>query len=371
MPDARADLSVFVHLLRSAGVDVGTGQVIAFFDAAHALAPLERIDLYWAGRATLIADPENFALYEGVFRSWFLDGEQASPDVTIEGQRPDVEAPSETAAPAPSPVDAERDPEDAIAGAIASDVDLLRRRRFDQATEDELHAIRALMANIVLTVPQRVVRRTEAARRGRVPDLRRSMRMAVQTDGEIVHRAWRRRRSRPRRLVLLLDVSGSMAGFSRALLQFAFSARVTTRDVEVFAFGTRLTRLSDDLAGRDVDAALRAAAARVVDWDGGTFIGSSLATLNREYGPRGVLRGAIVVVCSDGLERGEPALLGEQMARIARYAHRVVWVNPLKADRRYEPLARGMAAALPHLDRFVTGHDLASLEDLAGVLEAL
>jgi uncharacterized protein with von Willebrand factor type A (vWA) domain len=176
---------------------------------------------------------------------------------------------------------------------------------------------------------------------------------------------------RPRRLVLLLDVSGSMAGFSRALLQFAFTARLDTRTVEVFCFGTRLTRLTEDLDGRNIDAALSAASERVTDWDGGTLIGPCLATLTRTYGRQGLLSGAVVVICSDGLDRGEPEQVAQEMARIARYAHRIIWVNPLKADPRYEPLARGMAAALPYVDRLLTGHDLASLQALAGVLREL
>lgn len=368
--DVRSDLTVFVHLLRAAGVEVGTHQAIAFVEAAHVLEPVDRIDLYWAGRSTLVVHPRDLGTYERVFRAWYLEEDRGTASATVEDQRDEPAAASELPPDAPRVGPDDRDVDD-VAGAIASAVETLRHRRFDQATAEELRAIRTLMSDIVVSVPHRVSRRTEPVRRGRVPDLRRSVRSAIQTDGELVRRSWRRRRTRPRRLVLILDVSGSMAGYSRALLQFAFTARTSTRDVEVFAFGTRLTRLTADLAGRNVDAAIDAAAARVVDWDGGTLIGDSLAELNRTYGRRGLLRGAVVVVCSDGLERGDPDRLGTEMARISRYAHRVVWVNPLKADERYEPLARGMAAALPHLDRFVTGHDLASLDELADVLGAL
>ncbi|WP_324274924.1 vWA domain-containing protein [Blastococcus brunescens] len=261
--------------------------------------------------------------------------------------------------------------DDSLAGAIASAVEALRRRRFSEATEDELQAIRDLMGNIVVAVPHRLSRRTRPARRGPITDLRGSVRAAIQTDGELLRRPRRRRKVRPRRLVLILDVSGSMAGYSRALLHFAYAARFNTADVEVFAFGTRLTHLTDELADRDVDRALAAAAERVVDWDGGTLIGRSLATLNRSYGRRGMLRGAVVVICSDGLDRGDPQEIRDEMARTARYAYRLVWVNPLKGDSRYQPLARGMAAALPHLDRFVSGHNLASLDELADILRCL
>lgn len=371
-PDARPDLVVFAHLLRAVGVAVGSHQVVAFAEAADALAPLDAADLYWAGRATLVVHPSDIAAYDRVFRAWFQGEDPGTAHVTVEDMRDDALPPELRPLPAePAATDDDRDDRDEVAGAIASAVDVLRHRRFDRATDDELRAIRSLMSGIVVAVPHRTVRRTRSVPRGRVPDLRRTVHHAITTDGELLRRAWRRRRTRPRRLVLLLDVSGSMAGYSRALLQFAFSARVTTRDVEVFCFGTRLTRLTEELGERDVDAAVAAAAARVVDWDGGTRIGDSLATLNRTYGRRGLLRGAIVVICSDGLERGDPELLGAEVARISRYAHRLVWVNPLKADERYEPLARGMAAALPHVDRFVTGHDLASLDALADVLAAL
>ena len=228
-----------------------------------------------------------------------------------------------------------------------------------------------LMARIPLSVPHRVTRRTEHAARGRHPDLRRSVRAAIQTDGELIHRAWRRRRRTPRPLVLVLDVSGSMTGYARALLQFAYAARRQPGRVEVFCFGTRLTRITKELAGRDPDRALASAAARVADWDGGTSIGASLATLNRVHGRQGLLRGAVVVVCSDGLERGDPDQLRAETARLHRFAHSLVWVNPLSASERYEPVQRGMRAALPHVDRLVSGHDLASLDELARVLAAL
>lgn len=365
--DARVDVLALVHLLRQAGVTVPTGQVIAFTEAAAALAPVDVVDLYWAGRTTLITHPHDLPVYDGVFRVLFL-GHDTEPDIEEPRPKPEV-GPVTRGEEPPASGEGERDPSGT--GAIASEVELLRHRRFDRTTDDELRAMRALMARIPLTIPHRRTRRTEPVRRGRVPDLRRSLRQAVRTDGELIHRAWRRRRTRPRPLVLVLDVSGSMAGYARALLQFAFAARRQAGRVEVFCFGTRLTRVTDDLEGRDVDRALSSAADRVVDWDGGTQIGASLAELNRTHGRRGMLRGAVVVICSDGLERGDPGLLRTEMARISRFAHRVVWVNPLKGDPRYQPVQRGMQAALPHVDHLVAGHDLASLEELAAVLDQL
>nr|WP_274387983.1 VWA domain-containing protein [Salsipaludibacter albus] len=227
------------------------------------------------------------------------------------------------------------------------------------------------MSRIELDLPRRRWRRTRPHRRGARLDVGRSLRRAIRTDGEVVDRVWRRRRVRRRSLVLLLDVSGSMSDYSRALLQFAFSAAVKADRVEVFAFGTRLTRLTDQLRESDPDAALSGAARAVVDWDSGTRIGASLDTLHRRWGRRGVLRGAVVLVASDGLERGEVELLRASMERLARQAHAVVWVNPLKVDPRYEPLARGMAAALPSVDHFLPGHDVASLDALADVIAAV
>jgi uncharacterized protein len=188
----------------------------------------------------------------------------------------------------------------------------------------------------------------------------------------LLGRSWRARRPRPRRLVLLLDVSGSMAGYSRALLQFAHSAaRAQAIPTEVFCFGTRLTRVTVALRDRRPDDALARAAATVVDWEGGTRIGDAIRAFVRDWGRRGMARGAVVVICSDGLERGDPGALAAEMEKLSRLAHRVVWVNPLKGDPRYQPLARGMAAALPFVDVFVSGHDLASLEVLSDLLPDL
>ncbi|MFM7718553.1 MAG: vWA domain-containing protein, partial [Actinomycetota bacterium] len=173
-----------------------------------------------------------------------------------------------------------------------------------------------------------------------------------------------------RPLVFLLDVSGSMAPYARALLQFGFAAMAVGRRVEVFCFGTRLSRVTRSLRTRDPDRALREIGEQVTDWEGGTRIGESLQSLLEEWSQRTALRGAVVVICSDGLERGDPDVLRAQMARLRRLAHRVVWVNPLRGDPRYEPLARGMAAALPSIDAFLAGHNLESLEELSRAIGA-
>ena len=194
------------------------------------------------------------------------------------------------------------------------------------------------------------------------------LRHAFRTEGEPLRRSWRRRRVKPLRLVLVLDVSASMGVYARALAQFAHAATRSGGHVEAFAFGTRLTRITAALRSPDPDAALGALGKAVPDWQGGTRIGESLRELLDRWGRRGPVRGAVVVLCSDGLERGDPQLLAEQMRRLSRLARRIVWVNPLKGSPEYEPLAHGMAAALPYVHEFLAGHNLASLEELASAV---
>ncbi|MFP4636745.1 MAG: vWA domain-containing protein, partial [Nitriliruptoraceae bacterium] len=328
----------------------------------------------WAARTTLVNDPADLPTFDRVFRRLAA----ASLDDERLPVPPAQDEPAEATAASDRPGGAQPSPvgeELATAGLIASERERLRHRRFDRASDEELAAIDAILKRLPVAVPHRTSRRTRPGRRGQL-DLGRSLERALTTDGELIERAWRQRTTTPRRLVVLLDVSGSMAPYARASLRFAVAARrAADRDaahrVEVFAFGTRLTRLSDHLAARDPDAAIATAAARVVDWDGGTRIGASLDELVRVWGRRGVLRGAVAVIVSDGLERGDPAQLGHAVARLRRQLYRLVWVNPLAGDERYQPTQRGMAAALPYVDRFLPGHDLASLESLSEVLAAL
>ncbi len=357
------------HELRVDGLAVGTGQLIAFSRAVGLLDPSDSDDVYWAARASLVSRHEDLDAFERAFRRWAGRAGGIAMKVTGELPRLPMTAPREPAGavrrrlePA---VDADR-------GQVASSADVLRHKRFVDCTPGELAALAELMARLRLRVPDRRVRRTAPSSKGRYPDLRRTVRRAMRSQGEVLDQSWRARLRRPRRVVLLLDVSGSMAGYSRALLQFAHTAarhgRVPT---EVFCFGTRLTRVTVALRHRRPDEALARAAETVVDWEGGTRIGDSIRTFVREWGRRGMARGAVVVVCSDGLERGEPAALAAEMAKLARLAHRIVWVNPLKGDPRYLPLAGGMSAALPFVDIFLAGHDLASLEALAALLPEL
>jgi uncharacterized protein with von Willebrand factor type A (vWA) domain len=201
--------------------------------------------------------------------------------------------------------------------------------------------------------------------------MRRLIRRSLRSGGDPVEQPWKARKLVPRKLVVLADVSGSMDSYSRALLLFLHALVGSGRGVEAFAFGTRLTRLTPELATRDPEAALARATEAAVDWGSGTRIGSSLADFNAVYGRRALSRGAVVLIVSDGWERDDPGLIGREMARLQRAAYAVVWVNPLKGNPEYQPLAGGMQAALPFVDRFLPGHNLRSLEELAGVLAGI
>ncbi len=343
MSEALLAAASFGRALRAEGLPVGTGRIAAFCRAAALLSPE---DLYWAGRATLVARRDQIPVYDRVFQAFFG------------GEVPAAEAPRRAGVVVTEEV------------ALASSVELLRRKSFASCSVEELEQLAALMERLRLAVPTRRSRRLQPARAG-LPDLRRTLRRSFRTGGEPFERRFRARPHTRRRLVLVLDVSGSMADYSRALLVFAHAALRTDRRWEAFCFGTRLTRVTRALRASRPDEALRRAAAEVVDWNGGTRIGDCLKWLLDEWGHRGLLRGAVVVFCSDGLEVGDPELLAEQMARVSRLAHRIVWLNPLKGDEAYEPLARRMQAALPYVDVFAAGHNLASLEALGAELARL
>jgi hypothetical protein len=251
---------------------------------------------------------------------------------------------------------------------VASAMEVLREKSFAELTEEERRRVAHLIRRLAVQVPTRKTRRYRPAASGPRFDVKRTIRRSLRTQGEPFHRAWRARGTRARPLVLILDISGSMAPYSRALLQFAFAAMTAGRKVEVFCFGTRLTRVTRTLRTKDPDRAMHEIGRLVEDWEGGTRIGASLKELLDGWSQRAAIRGSVAVVCSDGLERGEPDLLREQMARLRRLVHKIVWVNPLKGSPHYEPLARGMAAALPSIDEFLPGHNLDSLEELGRVL---
>jgi uncharacterized protein with von Willebrand factor type A (vWA) domain len=365
-------LVAFARRLRDAEVPVGSGDVLTYCAAAARLDPADLVDLYWAGRSTLLTRHDQIPVYDRVFRSFFLDepddsGEQ--PPFTVQARE---EARSVLQVPETEPGQESRDEQEARLGLVASDAATLRTKSFAACTPEELAAVRRIMRTVRLTPPRRRTRRTRPAGTGRTPDVRRTVRETMRMHGEPAELFWRGRRQRLRPLVLILDVSGSMTEYSRNLLQFAYSTRRAAARVEVFCFGTRLTRITRELAHRRPDEALERAAEAVFDWDGGTRIGASLDSFVRDWGRRGIGRGGIVVVCSDGLDRGDPAALEQAMDRLSRLCHRVVWMNPHKGDSAdFAPSTLGMMVAAPHVDLLLSGHDLRSLEEFAALLPSL
>jgi uncharacterized protein with von Willebrand factor type A (vWA) domain len=355
----------FARLLRGAGLDVTVGNVTAFVAALEAVGVARRSTVYWAGRATLVRRPEDRVTYDRAFDAFWGGGADAIPAPLPHEERVDLVV---------DDLDDDRGAGEPTATRPAITVrysprEVLRHKDFAAYSHAEFAEARRLMADMRLAGALRRTRRHRSSGRsaGR-PDVRRTVRHALAHGGEPVRRAFLEPASRPRRVVLLCDVSGSMEPYARALVRFLHAAVVGRARVEAFALATRLTRLTRPLSSRDPDAALTATADAVADWAGGTRLGEGLRAFNDTWGVRGMARGAVVVVLSDGWDRGDPNALAEQMARLRRVAHRVVWVNPLKAAPGYAPLAQGMAAALPYVDDFVEGHSLASLETLARVV---
>ena len=363
-------LVTFARELRDAGVTVGSGDVVAYTASLAVLDPTDLLDLYWAGRTTLVARLDDIPVYDRVFRRFFLDDEEDEAKPFSLQSR--AEARAALQVPETEPLPGDRHEREVRLGLVASDVSTLKSKSFAACTPEELAMLRRIMKTMRLTPPRRRTRRTTKAPTGRTPDLRRTIRESMRMQGEPATLSWRRRRQRMRRLILILDVSGSMADYSRNLMQFAYSTTRATRRVEVFCFGTRLTRITRELDHRRPDEALDRAAQAVVDWEGGTRIGDSLDAFVRDWGRRGLARGGIVVICSDGLDRGDPRVLATAMERLSRLCHRVVWMNPHKGDSvDFVPSTLGMMVAAPHIDVLHSGHDLRSLEEFAAILPEL
>ena len=356
----------FGRVLREAGLEVGAGRVADALTALDAVDIGRQDDVYWSLRTTLVTRFEEIDPFDRAFNAWFLRT-PVLPEARVAVTKP----PRRGLAARGDPIrGAERrdDPDPLEIGSSAAEV--LRRRDFATMTPEEFARARVLMRKLAVARPRRRSRRLRPHSRGAELDLRRLARRSLASGGEPISRSYRRRLEVSRRVVALCDISGSMEAYTRALLLF-MHAVVESGRVEVFAFGTRLTRLTAALRTRDPEQALAAAATTVVDWASGTRIGASLKTFNDEWGRRGLSRGAVVLIVSDGWERQAPELLRREMARLARTAYAVVWVSPLKGHVDYEPLSAGMLAALPYVDRFLPGHNIASLEDLADSLAAI
>lgn len=357
---------VFARVLRGADVAVPIGCVLTFVDALGRVGVSSRDDVYWAARATLIHRPEDVPVFDRAFAAFwhrfelggFADDEQQVEHITLA-----IDDDSDDGDDGEAPPD-----DDPSITLRFSAVETLREKDFAAYDATELQLAQQLMAQLRFVGPPRTSFRLRKARNGRIPDMRATMRSSLRAGGEPIRRHWREPGDRLRRLVLLVDISGSMEPYARAMLRFVQAAVAGRQRVEAFSIGTRLTRMTKELNHRDPDRALRQASSRVQDWSGGTRLGECLRVFNDQWGVRGMARGAIVVVLSDGWDRGDPALLAEQMQRLHRITYNLVWVNPLKVTPGYAPLARGMAAALPYVDHFVEGHSLAAMEELASVI---
>ncbi|GIH23147.1 VWA domain-containing protein [Acrocarpospora phusangensis] len=350
----------FARTLRAAGVGADHERTRNFLTALERLDAAREQDVYWAGRLTLCAGPDDLPRYDRCFAAYFAGVRPGPgrPQMTVTVTR-------FTATPSGDRGSSDGNPD--VLPATASEVEVLRNRdiaRMSAAERDEVHRMLAML---------RAAREQRRSRRlvpstGGVLDGRRTVREAIRRGGEPARLRYRDRRYKPRRVVMLADVSGSMAAYADSLLRFAHAlVRSEPRATEVFSVGTRLTRITAELRHRDPALAMDAVSKAIPDWSGGTRLGEEIRELLRLADARG----SVVVIASDGWERGDPGLLGAQMARLARMAYRVVWVNPHKGDPGYQPLTAGMRAALPYVDELVAGHSLAAFEELADRLGGL
>jgi uncharacterized protein with von Willebrand factor type A (vWA) domain len=386
LPDMAA---AFERRLRAAGLPVGPERAARFAEALAVVRPIARRRLYWTARAVFVSDRTHVPAFDSVFSDVFGSRVQSDrldePDTLLtEARAPDAAPPSEeprvtaesndlgSAATMPRPG---RDPigqdaDDQPVPMLASDEEVLRAKRFDALDPDELAQLHRLMSRLSLATPNRLTRRSERRRHGPRIDVRRTLRGSMRSAGDPIRLARRERRVVRRRIVLLCDISGSMEPYARAYLQFLVCAAGAGPRAEAFVFATRLTRLTRALASRNPDRAIERAAAAAPDWSSGTRIGDALKEFNDRHGRRGMARGAVIVILSDGWERGDPSLVAREMERLRRLAYRIVWVNPRVGARGFSPRVGGMEAALPFCDALVSGHTLEALDEVAKAIAA-
>ncbi|TNC21180.1 vWA domain-containing protein [Amycolatopsis alkalitolerans] len=349
----------FATALREAGLPAGPQRVHTYLEAVQSVDLADINNLYWAGRVTLCADPDDLPRYDDAFAQWFAAEPPGPKPVTVAKEKK-----ARMAAMSGEPAgDGQGEQEADELRVAASDTELLRQRDLAELTAAERRHLRELLATLKPQPPVRKSQRQRPAKKGDLdPD--RTLRAMLAGGGEPVKLARRKKTTRPRRIVLLVDVSGSMSPYADSLLRFAHVLVRNAPQTEVFTLGTRLTRVSRQLRQRDPERAMLGAGEAVPDFAGGTRLGETLRVFLDRWGQRGLARRAVVVVFSDGWERGDPALLGEQLARMRRLAHSVLWVNPHAGRDGYAPVQSGIAAALPHLDHLLAGHSLATLERL-------
>ncbi len=384
--------TAFGRQLRARGLSAGPERCARFADALAVVEPVARRRLYWTARAVFVTARHEVPAFDAVFGQVFgrlaatPDGTELEVEETVESvpeQAPaesgaeqtvsaDAEDPADArSAPGRSPATRpgeEPSPRELPVPVLASAEELLREKRFDALSPHELAQLQRLMGELRVAAPRRRSRRYEGRHDGRRVDLRRTLRGSLRSAGDPVKLRRRERRVVPRRLVLLCDISGSMEPYARAYLQFLACAVGAGPRAEAFVFATRLTRVTRALAARDPDRAIRQAASAAPDWSSGTRIGDALKAFNDHHGRRGMARGAVIVILSDGWERGDPSLVAREMERLGRLAHRIVWVNPRVAARGFSPQTGGMAAALPHCDVLLSGESLAALGAVAGAI---
>jgi hypothetical protein len=387
MVDLAAIAAAFGQRLHAAGVPVTPERSTRFAEAVALVGPTTLRQLYWTGRVSLLSGAQQQDTYDRVFGEVFrgiIDMPQLvseltpppPPDAKLSGSEEPGQARNDSPSPSPalssavadSSAEQDLDAAESALAAVSTD-ERLAVRDFSDCTPEELAAITALVARLPMVPPRRVARRRRRHRSGRHLDVRATLRAAYRTGGDPVRPVRRQRTDRPRRVVLIADVSGSMEPYSRVYLHLMRGA-VRALHAETFVFATRLTRLTRVLGNGSPDAAYHAVARAAPDWSGGTRIGQALTAFLDEHGRRGVARGAVVVIVSDGWEIDDPAMLGAAMERLQRLAYHVIWVNPRAGRAGFEPLAGGMSAALPYVDTFVSGHSVRALDEVLAAISS-
>jgi uncharacterized protein with von Willebrand factor type A (vWA) domain len=375
MPLTEGFSELFVEFgqeLRSAGLVIGSDDVITFCNAVGQLDPTDILDVYWSGRTTLVRRKESIQPYNNTFRRFFLDISEEETNIA----KKKIKASISTTATLEIPEVEQNQPGDGIEeskmGFMAATNEIFRNKAFSECSPQELASLRKMMSTLRIAPPVRKTRRLQSTSKGKRINMRKLVRENMRSLGENRGIFYSIRKEKLRPIVFILDISGSMADYSRNLLQLAYSARRANQKVEVFCFGTRLTRITKSLSKRTPDQAMKIAGSEVMDWDGGTRIGDSITTFIKKWGRTRVGRGSIVIICSDGLDRGEPAVLAKSMQDLSRIAYRVVWMNPHRGDsEKFVPTSLGMIVADPFIDEVVSGHNLKSLEEFSRKLVSI
>jgi len=362
----------FAHELRAAGLVIGSDDVITFCKAVGVLDIRDIMDVYWGGRTTLVRRRENIPIYNEIFQRFFFNNFPEEESEIKKKFRAQVSTTATVEIPENERQEDGEPGDESKMGFMAASHEIFRNKAFNECSPEELAALRKMMSTIRLNPPIRRTRRIQSTNKGKNLNMRRFVRENMRQMGESREIYYMKRKEKLRPVVFILDISGSMADYSRNLLQLAYSARRANQKVEVFAFGTRLTRVTRSLSHRNPDQAMELAGSEVMDWEGGTRIGDAVMTFLKKWGRGRMGRGAIVVICSDGLDRGEPETLAKSMEALSRIAYRIVWMNPHKGNaEKYVPTSMGMLIADPFIDEVVSGHNLKSLEEFSRKLVSI